>query len=81
MLKRACGQYYSVDKFRAQRQEKFQMTRCPECAARVVEERQGLIGATGVLILGGLSVIVCILWLAIAVIYRPFQVTVRPKPM
>src|SRR4051812_19319602 len=42
MLTRACGcvkefQHYSVDKFRAQRQAKFQATRCPECAGKVIE--------------------------------------------
>jgi hypothetical protein len=43
MLKRACGcvqefQHYEVDKYRAQRQAKFQGTRCPACAAKAAEE-------------------------------------------
>src|SRR5438105_3570258 len=42
MLKRACGcvrefQVYQVDRFRAERQAKFQSTRCPDCAAKYVE--------------------------------------------
>jgi hypothetical protein len=46
MLRRACGceqefQHYAVDKFRAQRQAKFQQTRCPACVARSqAEERE-----------------------------------------
>ena len=45
VLKRACGcmqefQYYAVDKFRAQRQAKFQRTRCPTCVAKLVEEQR-----------------------------------------
>src|SRR4051794_33938244 len=45
MLARACGclqefQHYKVDKYRAQRQAKFQRTRCPACAAKLVEEQQ-----------------------------------------
>jgi len=45
MLARACGcvkefQHYAVDKFRAQRQAKFQSTRCPECAAKVIASQQ-----------------------------------------
>ncbi len=45
MLKRACGcvmefQHYAVDKFRAQRQAKFQKTRCPECVAKLVEQQR-----------------------------------------
>jgi len=45
MLVRACGceqefQHYEVDKFRAQRQAKFQSTRCPACVAKLVEEQQ-----------------------------------------
>jgi hypothetical protein len=45
VLKRACGcmqefQYYAVDKFRAQRQAKFQRTRCPACVAKLVEEQR-----------------------------------------
>jgi hypothetical protein len=45
MMARACGhlqefQHYSVDKYRAQRLAKFQQTRCPECAAKFVEEQQ-----------------------------------------
>ncbi len=48
MLNRACGclqefQHYKVDKYRAQRQAKFQATRCPACVAILVEaERQAL---------------------------------------
>jgi hypothetical protein len=48
MLPRACGclqefQHYKVDKYRAQRQAKFQSTRCPACVAKLVEqERQAL---------------------------------------
>jgi hypothetical protein len=42
MLPRACGclqefQHYKVDKYRAQRQAKFQSTRCPACVAKLVE--------------------------------------------
>jgi len=42
MLARACGcvqefQHYKVDKYRAQRQAKFQGTRCPACVAKFVE--------------------------------------------
>jgi len=45
MLTRACGclqefQHYKVDKYRAQRQAKFQSTRCPACVAKVVEEQR-----------------------------------------
>lgn len=45
MLKRACGcvkefQHYAVDKYRAQRQAKFQRTRCPECVAKLVEQQR-----------------------------------------
>ncbi len=45
MLARACGclqefQQYKVDKYRAQRQAKFQRTRCPACVAKLVEEQQ-----------------------------------------
>src|SRR5262245_62509602 len=45
MLARACGcvrefQVYEVDRFRAQRQAKFQSTRCPECAARYVASQR-----------------------------------------
>jgi hypothetical protein len=46
MIERACGclqefQHYAVDKFRAQRQAKFQRTRCPACVAKLKEaERQ-----------------------------------------
>ena len=45
MFARACGhqqvfQEYSVDKYRAQRLAKFQKTRCPECAAKFVEEQK-----------------------------------------
>jgi hypothetical protein len=42
MVVRACGckqefQHYAVDKYRAQRLAKFQRTRCPACAAKLVE--------------------------------------------
>ncbi len=45
MLARACGclqefQCYAVDKYRAQRQAKFQRTRCPTCVAKLVEEQR-----------------------------------------
>jgi len=45
MLTRACGclqefQHYKVDKYRAQRQAKFQSTRCPACVAKLVEEQR-----------------------------------------
>ena len=45
MLPRACGcvcefQYYAVDKYRAQRQAKFQRTRCPACVAKLVEAQR-----------------------------------------
>jgi hypothetical protein len=45
MLARACGcpqefQHYKIDKYRAERQAKFQRTRCPACVAKVVEEQQ-----------------------------------------
>jgi hypothetical protein len=45
MLKRACGcvqefQYYQVDKYRAQRQAKFESTRCPACAAKVADAKR-----------------------------------------
>src|SRR5882762_9779501 len=45
MVVRACGhqqefQYYTVDKYRAQRLAKFQKTRCAECAAKLVEEQR-----------------------------------------
>jgi hypothetical protein len=45
MLKRACGhqqefQYYEVDKYRAQRQAKFERTRCADCAAKLLEEQR-----------------------------------------
>jgi hypothetical protein len=44
-LPRACGclqefQHYKVDKYRAQRQAKFQSTRCPACVAKLVEEER-----------------------------------------
>jgi len=44
MLKRACGciqefQYYTVDRYRKQRQAKFESTRCPECAAKVIASK------------------------------------------
>ena len=44
MVARACGcvkefQHYAVDKYRAQRLAKFQKTRCPECVAKLDEER------------------------------------------
>jgi len=45
MLGRACGclqefQHYKVDKYRAQRQAKFQNTRCPACVAKLVEQER-----------------------------------------
>jgi hypothetical protein len=45
LLARACGcvqefQYYAVDKYRAQRQAKFQGTRCPACVAKLAEARR-----------------------------------------
>src|SRR5437016_5605221 len=45
MVVRACGheqefQHYAVDKYRAQRQAKFQRTRCAACAAKLVEEQK-----------------------------------------
>jgi hypothetical protein len=45
LLQRACGcvmefQVYKVDRYRAQRQAKFQATRCPACAAKHAEERR-----------------------------------------
>jgi hypothetical protein len=45
MVARACGclqefQHYAVDKYRAQRQAKFQKTRCPACVAKLVEEQR-----------------------------------------
>lgn len=45
MVVRACGhqqefQQYAVDRFRAQRLAKLQKTRCPECAAKLVEEQK-----------------------------------------
>src|SRR6516162_8828324 len=45
MLARACGcvqefQHYKVDKYRAERQAKFQSTRCPACVAKLVEEER-----------------------------------------
>jgi hypothetical protein len=45
MLKRSCGcvqefQHYKVDKYRADRQAKFQSTRCPACVAKLVEEER-----------------------------------------
>ena len=33
-------QHYAVDKYRAQRLAKFQMTRCAECADKLIEEQQ-----------------------------------------
>src|SRR6516225_2194551 len=45
MVVRACGhqqefQHYEVDKYRAQRLAKFQRTRCPACAAKLVEAQR-----------------------------------------
>ncbi|MFL5327616.1 MAG: hypothetical protein ACJ8C4_01770 [Gemmataceae bacterium] len=45
MIRRACGcvqefQYYEVDKYRAQRQAKFESTRCPACAAKLIESQR-----------------------------------------
>jgi hypothetical protein len=47
MLARACGcvqefQHYAVDKYRAQRQAKFQRTRCPACVAKLTEAQRVL---------------------------------------
>ena len=47
MLARACGcvqefQHYAVDKYRAQRQAKFQRTRCPACVAKLTEQQRVL---------------------------------------
>src|SRR5262245_36418936 len=45
MLKRACGcvqefQVYKTDKFRAQRQAKFERTRCAACVEKLREEEK-----------------------------------------
>ena len=45
MVVRACGhqqefQHYAIDKYRAQRQAKFQSTRCSECSAKLIEEQK-----------------------------------------
>ncbi len=45
LLTRACGcqqefQIYAVDKYRAQRQAKFEQTRCPACVAKLQEEQR-----------------------------------------
>src|SRR5947209_19555307 len=45
LVVRACGheqefQHYAVDKYRAQRQAKFQRTRCAECVAKMNEEQR-----------------------------------------
>jgi hypothetical protein len=45
MLPRSCGcvcefQVYAVDKYRAQRQAKFQATRCPDCIAKAQTEQK-----------------------------------------
>jgi hypothetical protein len=50
MVARACGclqefQHYAVDKFRAQRQAKFQKTRCANCVAKLVEEQKAAAAA------------------------------------
>ncbi|MBM4070463.1 MAG: hypothetical protein FJ271_16135 [Planctomycetes bacterium] len=50
MLTRACGhqqefQHYAVDKYRAQRQAKFEKTRCAACVAKLAEEQQRLAAA------------------------------------
>jgi hypothetical protein len=50
MVARACGcvcefQHYAVDKYRAQRLAKFQSTRCPECVAKLEEERRQQVAA------------------------------------
>jgi len=42
---RACGceqefQFYAVDKFRAERLAKFQATRCPDCAAKLIDAQR-----------------------------------------
>ena len=45
MLPRACGcvaefQVYAVDRYRAERQHKFQSTRCPACVAKYMEAQR-----------------------------------------
>jgi hypothetical protein len=45
MITRACGcvkefQHYAVDKYRTERLAKFQQSRCPECVAKLAEERK-----------------------------------------
>jgi hypothetical protein len=45
MVVRACGceqefQHFEVDKYRAQRLEKFQRTRCPACVAKLLEQQK-----------------------------------------
>lgn len=45
MVTRACGhqqefQHYAVDKYRAERQAKFEKTRCAACVAKLAEEQQ-----------------------------------------
>jgi hypothetical protein len=45
MIKRACGcigefQHYEVDKYRTQRQAKFEATRCPACAAKQIASQR-----------------------------------------
>jgi hypothetical protein len=45
MLTRACGcvqefQHYADDRFRSQRQAKFEQTRCPACAAKLAQEQR-----------------------------------------
>jgi hypothetical protein len=50
MLVRACGctqefQVYETDRYRQQRQAKFQSTRCPACAAKVAAEQNRKGGA------------------------------------
>jgi hypothetical protein len=50
MVARACGcvrefQHYAVDKYRAQRLAKFQQTRCPDCVAKLEEERRRAVAA------------------------------------
>jgi hypothetical protein len=50
MVARACGclcefQHYAVDKYRSQRLDKFQQTRCKACIAKLEEERRLAVAA------------------------------------
>ncbi len=49
MLPRSCGclhefQHYEADKYRAQRQAKFQQSRCPACVAQLEAEQRRAAG-------------------------------------